>query len=133
MYQYKFTHFFVVPFLGVPWALVTGMNLHSLSKCSSHWLCSRSFVQPYCLLGHGIFLNLHETMCSYFEVSVLCDFLTPILIFIHFFVMQLGCEIHYLIILFHLVFTPLNRIYLRICHSCFTYPLYLIIWVQFNH
>ena len=52
--------------------------------------------------------------------------------FIHFFVMQLGCGIHYLMILFHLVFTPLNRIYLHICHSCFTYPLYLIIWVQFN-
>ena len=42
----------------------TGINLHSLSKCSSHWLCRRSFVQPYCLLGHGIFLNLHEATCS---------------------------------------------------------------------
>ena len=53
--------------------------------------------------------------------------------FYSFFVMQLGCGIHYLIILFHLIFTPLNRIYLRICHTCFTYPLYLIIWVQFNN
>ena len=51
-----------------------------------------------------------------------CHFLTLILIFIHFFVMQLGCGIHYIIILFHLVFTPLNRIYLCICHSCFIFP-----------
>ena len=43
----------------------TGMNRHSLSKCSSHWLCSSCLGQPYCLLGHGIFLNLQEAMCSY--------------------------------------------------------------------
>ena len=42
----------------------TGMNLHSLSKCSSHWLCRRSFMQPYCLLGHGTLLNLQDSMCS---------------------------------------------------------------------
>ena len=35
--------------------LPTGVNLHSLSKCLSHWLCSRSSGQPYGLLGQGSF------------------------------------------------------------------------------
>lgn len=43
----------------------SGMNLQSLSKCSSSWLCSSNLLQPNCWLGHGIFLNLQEAMCLY--------------------------------------------------------------------
>ena len=46
--------------------------------------------------------------------------------------MQPGCGIHFLIILYPLVFTPSNRMYLLICHTyCLLYHLF-IFWVQFN-
>lgn len=42
----------------------TGMNLHSLCKCSSTWLSSCSLAQPKILLGQGTFLYLQDSICS---------------------------------------------------------------------
>ena len=93
------------------------LNLDSLSK-------RRAFLKLcyLCKLVHrlSVSYNLPINFCLY--STCFNHNLTLEVPFSHsnsyFFVMQPWYEIHYLIILYLLVFTHLNRMYLLICHSC---------------
>ena len=65
----------------------TGVKVHSLSKCSTHWLRSSSLVQPYGWLGHGIFWNLQEALYSY-----ICNFKWYYRVYMFFMLCCMHCQ-----------------------------------------
>ena len=123
------------------------------STCPCQWLLWSEIDRcPIVILwsGQSVSYNLPINFSNNSEVCIppvltivspwKCHFLTPILIFTHFFVMQPGCGIHYLIILllYPLVFTPLKwqnvSTYLpQLLYSPSAHTLLkLYLWVQFN-